>query len=77
MNEKLTPCPFCGEKAELWKSAKSFVICNNCAASTRESLSHDTAIKAWNRRSYKGQAFADAFMAAFNAGKEGANIKDE
>ena len=46
--EKLFPCPFCGEKEDIYVSNE--VSCGNCGASTAYHGLEDTAINNWNTR---------------------------
>ena len=52
--EKLKPCPFCGEKAELLvvpdKSMKWLVRCKKCFANNGVFSSDHDAVEAWNTR---------------------------
>lgn len=51
--EELKPCPFCGGKAELIRSATSYychVTCPNCGVFTAAFNLDETAIEAWNLR---------------------------
>lgn len=56
MIEKLKPCPFCGEKAELtWNSqGQHYIKCNSCDggmftfATTEEKIKE--TVDAWNKR---------------------------
>ena len=57
MNEKLKPCPFCGNTDVLLfegagRGGARIVICD-CGASGALSYSKKEAIDAWNRRSSK------------------------
>ena len=54
---ELLPCPLCGMKAALWRahpenpSRKAWIACTaKCCIMTREYLSDEEAIAAWNRR---------------------------
>lgn len=52
--EKLKPCPFCGEKRNLYPESyvtgKWQVECLICRASGGNCVKEANAIKAWNRR---------------------------
>ena len=60
MNTELKSCPFCGGKAEIYKSAffscEAKVMCPTCRIQTATYKEHDMenaiwfAINAWNRR---------------------------
>lgn len=53
MDNKLKPCPFCGEEAILAETTNSeelFVECCNCYAHTGLYCSEQEAIDAWNSR---------------------------
>ena len=55
-DRELKPCPFCGEKAEIYMGdgiSLSKVWCRNCRVSTGNFKSDIKAISAWNKRSYK------------------------
>ena len=94
MNEiTLANCPFCGgTNPEVFPVLNDdapinpmyCIGCLDCDCRTGEENTIEDAKKTWNRRSYKGEAFADAFMADFNAGKEsvlrdsdGTELQDE
>ena len=52
-NEKLKPCPFCGDVATLCRvpsSSKFIVECDECWSQTSEYKTEDAAVAAWNRR---------------------------
>ncbi|MEW6626543.1 MAG: Lar family restriction alleviation protein [Pseudomonadota bacterium] len=55
--EALEPCPLCGMKADLWRAhpdrpaRKAWIACTGrCCIMTREYLTNEEAIAAWNRR---------------------------
>lgn len=50
--EKLKPCPFCGNRAIVISFIKGIynVVCNECKVSTGAYHSEKEAVKAWNRR---------------------------
>lgn len=55
--EALEPCPLCGMKADLWRAhpdrpaRKAWIACTGrCCIMTREYLTDEEAIAAWNRR---------------------------
>ena len=54
MSEKLTPCPFCGGKAKIYRNAYSmyYVECQNeeCEATIFGGTTPTEAVRAWNRR---------------------------
>lgn len=59
MNEKLKPCPHCGEQASIEQAAlgsKKYLVwwvrCKLCGATTASHSSEQDAVKAWNRRTY-------------------------
>lgn len=51
LNKQLTPCPFCGGKAEIrmTKYGGSYVICTNCFCRTTDG-GMGIAVCLWNRR---------------------------
>lgn len=57
MNDKLKPCPFCGEKVDLFMgvdgSWATWIIECNCGIEMRF-LSREDAIEAWNTRAEDG-----------------------
>ena len=57
MTEKLKPCPFCGEKDEVWVIQRMdgpyWVQCPDCGGSGSREATEEEAVIAWNRRAYE------------------------
>ena len=65
--EALEPCPLCGLKADLWRAhpdrpaRKAWIACTGrCCIMTREYLTDEEAIAAWNRRATLSRSDAGA-----------------
>lgn len=58
MNDRLKPCPFCGEdEIKVYRNGNShYCYCSLCEASTKNfsvSTNEEKVIKYWNRRTTK------------------------
>lgn len=50
MSERLKPCPFCGDEAEIMGITFVYVKCLNCGVETIGYKEEEDAAFAWNQR---------------------------
>lgn len=79
MNKKLTPCPFCGGKAQYCErpseefGIEAAVICEGCGAELPVPTNRKRAVDAWNKRA-DAPRFAKPLVWKCVDGKERANL---